>query len=108
MAGKIIICSVCFGCAILFYMIGIYAKKRMKPMWFYSGTEVKETEIRDVKEYNKANGTMWQIYAVGYAIAGVLEWFYPVLAVVILMLNCIVGTLLLVVVYTRIYNRYKA
>ena len=40
-------------CSLLFTGIGIYAIRREKPMWFWSGSTVSETEIRDVKAYNR-------------------------------------------------------
>jgi len=33
-------------------------------MWFWSGSTVKETEITDVKSYNRENGIMW----IGYSL----------------------------------------
>ena len=45
--------------ALAFTILGVYAWRRKKPMWFWSGSEVKEREISDVKAYNKANGIMW-------------------------------------------------
>ena len=36
--------------------IGIYAWKRKKPMWFWSGSTVRESEITDIPAYNRANG----------------------------------------------------
>ena len=45
--------------SLLFTGIGIYAWKRKKPMWFWSGSTVKESEISDIAAYNKANGIMW-------------------------------------------------
>lgn len=42
-------------CSAIFTGIGIYAWKRKKPMWFWSGSSVKESEIRDIKAYNRAN-----------------------------------------------------
>lgn len=46
------------GSAALFFFIGVYAEKREKPMWFWSGTEVKASEITNVRQYNKENGLM--------------------------------------------------
>ena len=40
----------------LFTGIGIYAWKRKKPMWFWSGSTVRESEITDIPAYNRANG----------------------------------------------------
>ena len=47
----------------LFTGIGIYAMRRKKPMWFWSGTTVREEEIRDVAAYNRANGYMWIFFS---------------------------------------------
>ena len=48
---------------ILFTCLGIYAWRRKKPMWFWSGREVRETEISDIPAYNKANGLMWTAFS---------------------------------------------
>ena len=47
----------------LFTGIGIYAMRRKKPMWFWSGTTVREEAIRDVAAYNRANGYMWIFFS---------------------------------------------
>ena len=39
--------------SLLFIGIGIYAWKRKKPMWFWSGSTVTESEISDIAAYNK-------------------------------------------------------
>ena len=43
--------------------IGVYAWRRKKPMWFWSGTKVRESEISDVPAYNRANAIMWICYS---------------------------------------------
>ena len=55
MAGAIIGCIIYFGCAILFFGIGVYAQRCQKPMWFWSGTEVDPATITDVALYNREN-----------------------------------------------------
>ena len=107
MAGKIIWYAVTLGCAVLFYAIGIYARKIDKPMWFWSGTQVDAAEITDVEQYNKENGRMWQIYSLCYVLAGVAECFNEVLALVILFVSGTVGVIPLICVYNRIYKKYK-
>ena len=42
--------------SLLFTGISIYACRRKKPMWFWSGSTVKESEITDIAAYNRANG----------------------------------------------------
>ena len=108
MAGKIIMWIVSFGCGVLFFCIGTYAKRLEKPMWFWSGTEVKATEITDVKRYNRANGIMWQLYSLWYFAAGVAEIWNSMLSFILMMLSCTVGLVVLVVAYKKIYNKYKA
>ena len=107
MTGKIIWWVVSFGCAILFYSIGVYATKLEKPMWFWSGVEVKDSEITDVEQYNKANGRMWKLYSLWYWIAGGLTIWDATVAVVPLILGCTVGMVLLVATYRKIYEKYK-
>ena len=53
MGGKIIMWIVAFGCAILFFSIGVYAKRLKKPMWFWSGVEVDASKITNIPKYNK-------------------------------------------------------
>lgn len=107
MAGKIIMWIVSFGCAILFFAIGVYARKLKKPMWFWSGSEVDATKITDVKQYNKENGVMWQLYSLWYFAAGISEIWNPILALLFLVLSCSIGIVLLVRSYNKIYKRYS-
>ena len=46
--GNIIYLILSWGAALLFVLIGIYARQRKKPMWFWSGIEVPESKVRDV------------------------------------------------------------
>ena len=47
----------------LFTGLGIFAWRRKKPMWFYSGSTVSEKEIADIPGYNRANGIMWLVFS---------------------------------------------
>ena len=107
MAGKIIMLSVSFGCAILFFTIGVYAKNLKKPMWFWSGSEVDALQIADVKQYNKENGVMWQLYSLWYFAAGLAEIWNTIIALILLVLSCTVGIALLVGSYNKIYKKYR-
>lgn len=108
MAGSIIWYITTFGCAILFYAIGVYAQRLQKPMWFWSGSEVEPSEITDIKQYNHENGVMWKCYSLWYAAAGVAEIWSSALALTFLVLGCTVGIVLLVYTYSKIYNKFKA
>ena len=107
MAGKIIMWIVCFGCAILFFAIGVYAKNLKKPMWFWSGCEVPASQITDVEQYNKENGTMWQLYSLWYFAAGLAEIWNSLISVIVLVASCTVGIIPLVNCYNKIYKKYR-
>ena len=107
MAGIIIWCITVFGCAFLFLGIGIYAEKREKPMWFWSGTTVDEKKITDVKAYNKENGRMWKIYSLWYFASGIIYFWSVGISVAILVASCTIGMGILVATYNKIEKKYK-
>lgn len=107
MAGKIIMWIVSFGCAILFFAIGVYAHKLKKPMWFWSGSEVDPSTISDIKKYNKENGIMWQTYSLWYFASGIAEIWNSIAALAFLLLGCSLGMVILVASYNRIYKKYR-
>ena len=88
--------------------IGIYAIRREKPMWFWSGTEVKPEEITDIPAYNRANGIMWLVFSLGFWAAAILGCFNVPAAGILVMVTCLVGIPGLVIAYNRIYKKYKA
>ena len=88
--------------------IGIFAWRRKKPMWFYSGSEVKPWQIRDIPAYNRANGRMWICFSLGFWAAAVLGMFNVPAAGILLAVTCLVGIPLLAFAYQRIYQKYKA
>ena len=93
--------------ASLFTGIGIYACKREKPMWFWSGSEVSEREISDVPAYNRANGIMWLAYSSIFWVSTVLGIFKMGAAGLLVGIGSVAGLPLLIIAYHRIYNRYK-
>ena len=108
MAEIIIWCAVNLGCAVLFYSIGVYAKRLKKPMWFWSGTEVDPAELTDVAQYNKANALMWKLYSMWFFLAALLRFWGFWAAMTVFILGFAVGTPLLVFTYCKIYKKYKA
>ena len=78
-------------------------------MWFWSGKTVKETEISDITAYNHANGIMWIVYFYyllgGDYLSGIWN---STAALDLIIVGCVIGIPVLVVVYNRIYARYKA
>lgn len=95
-------------CSMLFSCIGIYAWHRKKPMWFWSGTTVKDEEISDVVAYNHANGLMWGLYSLIYWVSAVAGIWSSVIALGMVIIGCVFGIPALVMVYKKIYAKYKA
>ena len=91
----------------LFTALGIYAWKRKKPMWFWSGSAVKEEEISDIPAYNRANGIMWIGFSVIMWAAAILGAFSMECAGIVLVAGCVLCLPGLPLIYNRIYKKYK-
>ena len=93
--------------SLLFTRIGIYAWRRKKPMWFWSGSTVKESEISDVAAYNRANGIMWLVFSLILWGSKVLGAMNMKAGANFLIAGFIIGIPLLPIVYGRIYRNYR-
>ena len=107
MGEKIVWLFIMIPVCLLFSGLGIYAMGRKKPMWFWSGTEVKDEEITDIPAYNRANGIMWLGFSAVFWISLFMGLKNRKAAGLVLIAGCIVGGLLLPVVYSRISERYR-
>ena len=94
--------------ALLFTGLGIFAWRRKKPMWFYSGSEVKPWQIRDIPAYNRANGIMWLAFSLVFWVSAGLSLRSVEAAGLVTAVGCLAGIPILVVVYQRIYKKYRA
>ena len=91
----------------LFTGIGIYAWRREKPMWFWSGSTVDEKEISDIPAYNKANGIMWICYSALFWISTIMGVFQMAAAGIVLSVGCLGGIPILIFTYGKIYSKYR-
>lgn len=105
--GNIIWIVIMLPCSILFSAIGIFAWNRKKPMWFWSGSTVRENEISDIKSYNKANGIMWLCFSLPFWVSTFLGYFYIKAGAVLLIAICVLGIPVLPIVYGKINKKYK-
>lgn len=92
----------------LFTGIGIFAWNRKKPMWFWSGSTVKETEISNIPAYNHANGLMWIGYSLIFWLAAFAGLWNMTVAGILVGAGCVAGIPVLILIYNRIYKKYKA
>ena len=104
---KVIWLVITIPCSLLFTGIGIYAWRRTKPMWFWSGSSVREEEITNVKAYNRENGIMWLCYSAVFWISTIMGIRSVSIAGIVLAAGCLGGLPLLVIAYNRIYRKYK-
>ena len=105
--GNIIWLIIMIPVSLLFTGIGIYAWRRKKPMWFWSGSTVKESEISDVAAYNRANGIMWLVFSLIMWVSTVLGAMNMKAGGILLTAGCIIGVPLLPIVYGKIYQKFK-
>ena len=94
-------------CSLLFTGMGIYAWRRKKPMWFWSGSSVREDEISDIPVYNRANGIMWIVYSLVFWVSVFMGLGDISAAGIVLAVGCLGGIPLLAITYSRIYRKYK-
>ena len=104
---KVIWLVITIPCSLLFTGIGIYAWRRTKPIWFWSGSSVREEEITNVKAYNRENGIMWICYSAVFWISTIMGIRSVSIAGIVLAVGCLGGLPLLVIAYNRIYRIYK-
>ena len=104
---KLIFSLIMIPCAAAFTALGVFAWRRKKPMWFWSGSEVKPWQIKDVPAYNRSNGIMWLVFSLGFWAAAILGLFDVPAAGVLVMIVCLIGIPGLVIAYNRIYRKFK-
>ena len=107
MLGKIVFEVIIIPLATAFTLLGVYAWKRKKPMWFWAGSEVKEDEITDVKAYNRANGIMWVCYSVVFWAGAIVGFFHLGAAGITIAVGAVAGIAGLIVAYRAICKKYK-
>ena len=93
--------------SLLFTGIGIYAWRRKKPMWFWSGSTVKESEISDVTAYNRANGIMWLVFSLIMWVSTIFGIMNMKAGGILLIAGCTISVPILPIVYGKIYRKFK-
>ena len=110
--GGIIMTGCGLGCALTFFVIGIWAQRRKDPMHFYSGTTVDPKTVSDIPAYNMENAKMWKQFSIPFWLSGLLgivSFFEPRLfglSTVFLMVGSTFGIGWLVWKYSTIAKKY--
>ncbi len=91
----------------IFTGLGVFAWRRQKPMWFWSGQTVTEEEILDVKAYNRANGIMWIVFSLVMWISTFMGFSNMKMAGAVMFAACILCVPVLPFTYGKIYKKYK-
>ena len=87
--------------------LGIYAWKRKKPMWFWSGSTVSESEITDVPRYNRANGIMWIAFSSVLWAGTIAGCMSMKISGIIMIVGCALAVPVLPITYVKICKKYK-
>lgn len=107
-SGSIEFAAICWLCSLIFGLIALWAFKRKDPMHFWSGKAVKSDEIADIPSYNRANGLMWLVYTACMVVTGIFALFNAKIGAILLVILCLPGVVVLIIVYNRIYSKYKS
>ena len=94
-------------CVLVFAAVGLWALLRKTPMHFWAGTTVDPEEITDIKKYNKANAVMWFCYCIPPVVSMFIAPFSVGAAAVIGAVGVVGGLPVLIIVYKKIYHKYK-
>ena len=105
--GNLIWLIIMVPVSMLFTGLGIFAWKRKKPMWFWSGSTVEESEISDVPAYNRANGIMWIVFSAVFWTSTILGSLNMRAGGICLIAGCLIGVPSLPAVYGKIYNTFS-
>ena len=110
--GLIVMLVCAWGCGLLFYLIGRFADKSLKPVHFWAGSEIDSRRVSDIAAYNHENAVMWKLYSIPYWLAGFLSCFcyisdaFTIAGAVMLFLACFPGLFLLIRKYRQIERNY--
>ena len=105
--GTVVFGIITVPLAALFSGLGVFAWRRKKPMWFWSGSTVSEREIADIPAYNRANGIMWLAFSAVIWASAILGFFGIEAAGTVLAAGILAGIPALIFAYKLIYNKYK-
>ena len=106
MAEKIIIFMCAVLCAVPFFLIGYLNRNSDEPITFFSGDTTLKNRIGDIRAYNAAMGRVYCIYALVVLVTGLISFFNPEVAIVLLLIVCTLGLAVIYFKYKELLNKY--
>ncbi len=99
--------AVSLVCGAVFAGIGLFALKSKKPMRFWSGEEIGEENITDVRAFNRASSAMWICFSAVFWAGAFLGFSGSEAAGWVTLAGCLAGIPLLLFLHGRICKRFK-
>jgi len=93
--------------AVILIAVAIYHNRRKTPVNFWSGSIIEPEEITDTPAYNRANYLMWTFFIICLAVSVLFMLFSILIGSIVFGVALILGTVLMMIVHKRIYNKYK-
>ncbi len=105
MGGRIVGLVCCLMCAFPFLIFSLNEKSR-EPIPFWSGDNTLKSKLENVQEYNREMARLYKKYAAAWGIAGIACLLFPVVGVILVLLDCTLGLYLMFREYKRILGLY--
>ena len=93
-------------CTLIYEGLAIWCFKSKKPVNFWSWEKVSQSSISDIQKYNHANGIMWLIYGLFWLFTSFIGLYSAIFAGICIGICC-VGVFILIIVYSKIRNKYQ-
>lgn len=107
MGERIILIIVSLLCGIPFYFIGAFGKTSRTPMSFWSGDSSLKYKVKNVEKYNLEMGKIYQRYGLVYIIVAVAVLMSPIIGLILLFTNTIIGICIVYKQYKQILEKYS-
>lgn len=108
MAERIIMLVCFFMCSVPFWIISTFNKDSITPISFWSGGENKlNSKLKNVKDYNYEMALLYRKCAIAFLITGIGSCIYPIIGILFLGIECIIGIFFLYKSYKNILNKYS-
>lgn len=107
MAERIISVICCVLCAVPFFIISRYDANSVTPITFWAGDNSLKKKVKNIPAYNKEMAALYRKCAWAILAASLLCVILPVVGVIFLCGESVVGIYIVYVCYTKILKKYS-